>query len=109
MVLVLEFAGVLVGLGAVGGSDPHGELFAMLGSRGGERLEGLHVGIEGKRILHRPHAVLGGGSKWLAVLAVAFHFLDTGTDLFRRVCAFKMRSLEFSNGPGGGVQYEYGA
>jgi len=72
-----------------------------LGSGGGEGLERLHVGIEGKGILHGPHAILGIGSKRLAVLAVAFHFLDTGTDFFRRVCAFEMRSLEFGNRPGG--------
>ena len=53
--------------------------------------------------MHRPHAILGIGSKWFAVLAVAFHFLDTGTDFFRRVCAFEMRSLEFGNRPGAGL------
>ena len=73
-----------------------------LGRGAGEGLERLNVGIEGKGILHRPHAILGSGCKWLAVLAVAFHFLDTGTDFFRRVCAFEMRSLEFGNRPGAG-------
>ena len=99
VMLVLVFVGVLVGPGTVGGSDPHGVVFAVLGGVG-ERLEGLHVGIECKGILHRPHAVLGVGSKWLSVLAVALHLLNTGTDLFRRVCAFKIGGLELGNGPG---------
>lgn len=110
VMLVLVFVGVLVGLGTVGGNDPHGVVFATAAAAvgvgvgvggGGERLEGLHVGIECKGILHRPHAVLGGGRKWLAVLAVALHLLHTGTDLFRRVCAFKIGGLEFGNGPNG--------
>lgn len=99
--LVMKFARVLVGLGTVGGSDPHGEVLGVGGGGGGERLEGLNVGIEGKGILHSPHAILGIGGKRLAMLAVAFHFLDTGTDFFRRVCAFEMRSLEFGNRPRG--------
>ena len=112
--LVVKFTRVLVGLGTVGGSDPHGEVFIVvvgIGAGVGERLERLNVGIEGKGILHGPHAILGGGSKWLAVLAVAFHFLNTSTDFFRRVCAFKMRSFEFGNRPGAGMkeyEYEYG-
>ena len=104
VLLVLMFVGVLVGLGTVGGNDPHGVVFAAVVVEvggGGERLEGLYVGIECKGILHRPHAVLGGGRKWLAVLAVALHLLHTGTDLFRRVCAFKIGGLELGNGPNG--------
>ena len=117
IVKLVKFARVLVGLGTVGGSDPHGEVFIVLGLGGvggigavgvGERLERLNVGIESKGILHSPHAILGVGSKRLAVLAVAFHFLDTSTDFFRRVCAFKMRSLELGNRPGIGMkEYEY--
>ena len=99
--LVMGFGRVLVGLGTVGGSDAHGEVLGVGGGVGGEGLERLNVGIEGKGILHGPHAILGIGGKWLAMLAVAFHFLDTGTDFFRRVCAFEMRSLEFGNRPRG--------